>query len=141
MITIGAKLRDRVKAVVAQVPSCGVEGAGSIRTKFGLGRTRGIEQARGSALLPQSVPDTHLEGMDGSPVLPKLCAYAPLDTAGLIKCPLLVIDAEEEEMFDPKENGKKAFQIVSANNPASQYVVLPGRYVAQRCTSYVFQFH
>ena len=127
MITIAAKLRDRVKAAVAQVPSCGIEGAGAIRSKVGLGRESGIAQSQGTISLPQSVPETHLKGMDGSPVLSKLCAYAPLDTAALIQCPLLVIDAEEEEMFETKSNGKRAYDIVHAKNPSSQYMVLPGR--------------
>ncbi len=63
----------------------------------------------------------HLPGMDGVPVLHKLVRYRPLDTAHLVeRCPLLVIDAEGEEMFDRRENGLAAFEAVARNNPGSR---------------------
>ena len=55
--------------------------------------------------------------------------YRPLATAGLIRVPTLVIDAEEEELFDRLENGHALYQIVERNAPA-RYVTFPCKHYA-----------
>jgi len=130
VLSIGARHRDRLCAIIAQVPSCGVEGAGDPPGRAQQAREDAIMRARGLRPLsvPQGVQHGHLPGMDGVPNLRKLCRYRPLETAHLIGCPVLIVDAAEEEVFDRNKNGRAAFEIVVKRNPASQYHVLPGRH-------------
>lgn len=130
VITLGSRLRGKIAAIVAQVPSCGNAGAGSPLSLEKEAEEDATARARGISPLSvvQGVSDHHLPGMDGVPNMQKLVRYRPLDTAHLITCPVLVVDVDQEEMFDRKLNGQRAFEIVQARNPQSKYMVLPGRH-------------
>ncbi len=130
VITIGARHRGRVKAIVSCVPSCGDVGAGDPKSRAEEARQDAIARARGLERLsvPCGVEKGHITGMDGVPNLRKLCRYRPLDTAHLIECPMLVIGAEDEEIFDQNANGFRAYEIVRVKNPGSKFQTLEGRH-------------
>jgi dienelactone hydrolase len=133
VLSVAARQRGLVRAVVAMVPSCGDVGAGAPRSEAIRARARREGVARARGLTPLSAPQGlanggHLEHMDGAPVLEKLVVYRPLDTAHLIRCPLLVVDAAQEEVFDRMRNGAAAFAIASNAAEGCEYVVLPGRH-------------
>lgn len=123
-------MRDRVRAIVAEVPSCGVVGAGKIRELKQQAREEAISRARGdiSLSVKQGAKNHHLTGMDGCPQLSKLVRYRPLDSAQFITSPTLIIDARDEEIFDREENGKAAWKILKENGVECAYEVLPGRH-------------
>jgi len=57
-----------------------------------------------------------------------MACYRPIDTADKIRAPTLVIDAEQEELFDRMQNGHLLSEIVSKNAPT--------RYITFPCTHY-----
>jgi pimeloyl-ACP methyl ester carboxylesterase len=106
---------DCVAACVAQVPSCGKFGAGDVRQRTEEGWAAAAAAARAvspAASIPQGVRGRHFAGMDGVPITRRLCVYDPLATAGQVTAPVLIIDAEGEEIFDRAENGRRAFEMI-----------------------------
>ncbi len=60
----------------------------------------------------------------GAPIRESFLRYAPIDDIASIKgCAILIIDAENEELFDTREHGALAFQ--RAAEPKKR-VVIPG---------------
>ncbi|MGH7864028.1 MAG: alpha/beta hydrolase family protein, partial [Candidatus Binataceae bacterium] len=68
-------------------------------------------------------------GLGGTPDLAKITRYCPLATANNIRVPTLVIDAEQEELFDRTQNGHALYEIVRKNAPA-RYVTFPCKHYA-----------
>ena len=58
--------------------------------------------------------------------LDKVLGYRPVDDAGRITVPLLVIDAENEELFDRHQAGELAVERTKANGASAEYRVVPG---------------
>ncbi len=110
----------RVKAIVAQV---GAQQPGPALVQAGIGRARAVARARGE-IGPVPPTGDGVSGLAGTPDLAKMIRYRPLDTAGLIRVPTLVIDAEDEELFDRVENGHALHEIVRRSAP-SRYVTFP----------------
>ena len=111
---------DRVAAIYSQVS---YQGNGrNIRKNFY--RQRAIEKARG-------VIDPIPQGIDiipkllGSPDLAKMLGYRPIDWAYKITVPTLIVDVEQEELFDRKKNGLSVYNIIK-NNAVSKYHTFPG---------------
>ncbi len=114
---------SRVKVIVAQV---GAQQPGpAVGTA---GRERAIARAHGRLA---AIPPTEdgVPGLAGTPDLAKMRLYRPLTTANNIRLPTLVIDAEEEELFDRTANGYALYEIVSKNAPA-RYVTFPCKHYA-----------
>lgn len=130
VLSIAARRRGNVRAVVAMVPSCGEVGAGDPTALASLARRQAIARARGHTPLsvPTGVSSGHLSGMDGVPNLQVLRHYRPLETCHLIACPVLVVDALEEECFDRRKNGFAAYRTVVRRNAQSKYALMPGRH-------------
>jgi uncharacterized protein len=118
-----AALDARVSAVVAQVGAY----AGSVDRNPELGRQRGAEKARGEHRAGPPTED-QVEGLAGTPDQAKMVRYVPISLADRIRVPTLVIDAEQEELFSPAENGRRLYDIVREHAPA-EYKVYP-------CTHY-----
>jgi dienelactone hydrolase len=111
---------DRVKCVVAQVP--GMAARGSLQRQ--LGNLRAVQIARGERdPIPQAVDQ--VKGLRGTPNLAKMAGYNAVQVADRVKVPLLLIDAEKEELFDRTKNGQRAFEIVKAKGqvPVKYHVV------------------
>jgi|SRR5581483_3378992 len=114
---------SRVKAIVAQVgaqqPFGGIVPAG---------RERAAARARGRLAVVPPASDA-VPGLAGIPDLAKMIRYRPIDTADKIRVPTLVIDAEQEELFDRMQNGYLLYQIVSRNAHA-RYETFPCKHYA-----------
>ncbi len=101
-----AAARDpRVKATVSQVPA--FDGRWAINSSRMRKATYGgaTQRARGKAGYPE--PGSPSIGkLKGAPILEKIGRYAPVEDAARLKgCATLFILAENEELFDNKENG------------------------------------
>ena len=110
----------RVKVIIAQV---GAQQPAEGLIASGLARERALARARGE-LGPIPPKEDGVPGLAGTPDLAKMQHYRPIATAGLVRTPTLVIDAEKEELFDRMEHGRAVYEIVSQNAPA-RYETFP----------------
>ena len=84
-----------------------------------------IRRARGEIdPLPQGTDKA--PNLNGWAHLDKVLSYNPVDDAGRITIPLLVIDAGNEELFDRHIAGELAIQRAQANGAPAEYTVIPG---------------
>ncbi len=82
-----------------------------------------IERARGEKTpVPQG--EHTYPGLRGTPYIARFAMYAPVDEAHKIDVPVLLIDAENEELFDRMEHSAKVYDIIKDEVP-SEYVVVP----------------
>lgn len=65
-----------------------------------------------------------MPNLNGWAHLDRVIEYRPVDGAGRITIPLLVIDAEHEELFDRHRAGELA--VTQANGARAEYRVIPG---------------
>src|SRR5262249_5164571 len=111
---------DRPRCVVAQVP--GMSARGTLARQ--LGNRRAVQIARGEAdPVPQGVDQ--IKGLRGTPHLAKMADYNAVQVADRVKVPLLLIDAEKEELFDRTKNGQRAYELLKAKGdvPVKYHVV------------------
>jgi len=88
-------------------------------------RLQAIRRARGEIdPLPQGTDKA--PNLNGWAHLDKVLSYNPVDDAGRITIPLLVIDAGNEELFDRHIAGELAIQRAQANGAPAEYTVIPG---------------
>ena len=89
---------------------------------------RATEKARGS-LTP--LPDgTDRRGrIPGTPDLARMSAHRPLDNADRVRAATLIMDAADDQYFDPKANGEAVYNAIRDNAPAS-YQLFPGDHYA-----------
>jgi dipeptidyl aminopeptidase/acylaminoacyl peptidase len=87
-------------------------------------RREDIERARGER---QPVPQGEhvFQGLRGTPYLSRFARYAPVEVADRITQPTLLIDAENEELFDIREHSQRVYQRIKDRVP-SKYHVVPG---------------
>ncbi len=87
-------------------------------------REQAIRRARGEiAPLPQGTDKA--PNLNGWAHLDKVVEYRPVDDAGRIDIPLLVIDAEHEELFDRHRAGELAVARARENGARAEYRVIP----------------
>ena len=123
---IEAAARDpRIAAVVAQV---GFMGVSRDPERAVLGLTRATQKARG-ALVPLPEGTDRQGSIPGTPDLARMAAHRPLDLAGRVRAATLIIDAAEDQYFDPKVNGEAVYEVIRANAPAL-YQLFPGDHYA-----------
>ena len=123
VIHVGAR-DDRVAAIVSQVGYQGV-GGWSPEVKR-LARLRAIDKARGKIdPIPQGVDQ--IPNLNGTPDLAKMLDHRPIEWAGDVKVPTLVIDVTEEELFDHKANGLAVYDVIRQNAEA-EYTTYPGKH-------------
>ncbi len=67
-----------------------------------------------------------MPNLNGWAHLDRVIEYRPVDDAGRITIPLLVIDAEHEELFDRHRAGELAATRARANGARAEYRVIPG---------------
>ena len=83
-----------------------------------------IRRARGEiAPLPQGTDKA--PNLNGWAHLDKVLEYRPVNDAHRITIPLLVIDAENEELFDRHQSGELAVERAKANGARAEYRVIP----------------
>ena len=120
---------ERVKCAVSQVApqdsrSLGLPQAGpSPREAM---HRLAIQQARGEAEpVPQLAEGT--PGLRGTPHAAKMYYFAPIEFAEQIAVPVLLIDAEHEELFDRHEHSEALYKRMAAAGRAPvRYEVIPG---------------
>ena len=87
-------------------------------------REQATRRARGEiAPLPQRTDKA--PNLNGWAHLDKVLEYRPVNDAGRITIPLLVIDAENEELFDRHQAGELAVERAKANGAKAEYAVIP----------------
>lgn len=117
----------RVKCVVAQVPGMGGgRGPAAVKNAYDLA----VKQARGETE-PVPFETGKLGGkmaaypqMRANPA--KGIGFLPVEAAGKIRCPTMIIVAENEDLMSNAENGTKAFEALQKNQVPSEHHVLPG---------------
>lgn len=89
-------------------------------------RRLATRQARGEAEpVPQNVAATL--GLRGAGDRAKLASWAPVEHAERITVPVLLIDAEHEELFDRHQNSERVYErMKAAGNAPVRYHVIPG---------------
>ena len=116
----------RVKCVVSQVGAQSGRLSADARYEGGLSevRRREIQRSRGEAPpVPQG--ENVVEGLRGTPYMARFARYAPVEHAHRLKVPILLIDAENEELFDRHEHSEKVYNIVK-DKVEAKYHVEPG---------------
>ena len=87
-------------------------------------RQQAIRRARGEiAPLPQGTDKA--PNLTGWAHLDKVIGYRPVEDASGVTIPLLVIDAENEELFDRHKAGELAILRAQANGARAEYRVVP----------------
>lgn len=113
----------RVKCVVSQVAA---QDARQLAAVADSKRDLAIRQARGEAEpVPQAGPNA--PGLNGVPHIAKMHHFAPIEYAEQIRVPVLMIDAEHEELFDRHQHSEALYKRMTAANKAmARYQVVPG---------------
>jgi uncharacterized protein len=112
-----AAIDDRVKCVVAQVGAMDQMGGVDVEA---MNKER-TARARGE-VMPVPLDAEKPAGLIGTPYYERFARFSPVDYAGKIDVPVLIIDAEEEHYFDIKEHGGKVYDIIKDQTTA-KYVV------------------
>jgi hypothetical protein len=63
--------------------------------------------------------------LSGIPYLSKIANCHPVEFAGRLKIPVLIITAAKEELLNNRDHGRKGYRIVKDNVPA-EYNLFPG---------------
>ena len=119
---------DRVRCVVSQVAPQDSRALGLPQTGASpreAMRRLAIQQARGETEpVPQSGDAT--QGLRGTPHLAKMYYFAPIEFAEQITVPVLLIDAEHEELFDRHQHSEALYNRMAAVERAPvRYEVVP----------------
>jgi hypothetical protein len=87
---------------------------------------RATQKARGE-IGPQPPDEDRVPSLGGTPDVSKFADYRPIAFAGRIRVPLMIIDMDQEELFDRLKHGRAVYEIARQNAPVD-YRVLPGRH-------------
>ncbi len=110
---------DRVQCIVSHVPSMDGNWVNQIYQP----RKLATQQARGEIdPVPQGFK---LFSLSGTPHLSRIAKYRPVEFAGRLKIPILIIVAEKDELIVNRENGERVYDMVKGNVPA-KYEVFAG---------------
>jgi hypothetical protein len=120
-----AAREPRIKAVVAQV---GYMGVSSDPDRVTLGRARAIEKARGD-LVPLPEGTDRRGRIPGTPDLARMASHRPVDNAWKVRAATLIMDAIDDQYFDPNLNGRAVYDVIQGNAPAV-YKAFPGDHYA-----------
>lgn len=115
---------DRVACVVSQVGAMdGRDAAAETLGSLDAAHELEVKRSRGEAPpVPQG--ENVFEGLRGTPYLARFARYAPVEEAHKVHVPVLLIDAENEELFDRHEHAEKVYNIIKDQTTA-KYVVVP----------------
>lgn len=120
----------RVKVIVSQVGS--QDSTGFVKRRWAaqggleFAHQRAIDKARGVIdPIPQGID--MFPRLKGTPDVAKMAHYSPIAFAERISVPILIIDAESEELFDRMKHGHALYEIVKSRTVA-QYKTFPGKH-------------
>jgi dipeptidyl aminopeptidase/acylaminoacyl peptidase len=122
MVIWNAAHDDRAKAVVSQVGGMGV----AWPEMAAVAGKRQTDIARGDMEpIPQAIDKTG--ELRGTPNFAHMIRYDAVAVSHRVKAPTLLIDAENEELFDRRDHGGRVFEILRTHGTAPvSYVVMPG---------------
>jgi len=122
-LVIYVAARDpRIKALVSQVGYMGQPVAAMSAAALAKNYDDATRRARGQLDYP--APRAREVGsLQGGPIREKFLVYAPIDDVAEVKGALLLIAAENEELFDNRSHPEAAYQ--RAHEP-KRYIVIPG---------------
>jgi dipeptidyl aminopeptidase/acylaminoacyl peptidase len=122
MVVWTAANDPRPAAVVSQVGGMGVPWA----EMQAVAKSRAIDIARGDMEpIPQGADST--PGLRGTPHFAHMSLYNAVAEAHKITAPTLLIDAENEELFDRRDHGQRVYEILRAKGTVPvRYEVVPG---------------
>ncbi len=122
LVTWTAAHDKRVKCVYSQVGGMGVMPP-EWRAQ---GRRRAVEIARGETMpIPQGIDG--VEGLRGTPNVAKMTLYDVVGTAHRIEVPILLVDAENEELMDRHNHSERVYEVIRAQGKAPvKYHVVKG---------------
>lgn len=122
VIYVGAH-DPRVAAIVSQV---GYQGIGWSAERLRFAQQRATDKARGEIdPIPQGIDVS--PNLRGTPDLGKMVGYRPIEVAGKVRVPTLVIDVADEELFERMKNGQAVYEILKQNTIAT-YATYPGKH-------------
>jgi dipeptidyl aminopeptidase/acylaminoacyl peptidase len=122
MVIWNAAHDDRAKAVVSQVGGMGV----AWPEMAAVAGKRQTDIARGDMEpIPQAIDKTG--ELRGTPNFAHMIRYDAVAVSHRVKAPTLLIDAENEELFDRRDHGGRVSEILRTHGTAPvSYVVMPG---------------
>ena len=122
MVIWNAAHDDRAKAVVSQVGGMGV----AWPEMAAVAAKRQTDIARGDMEpIPQAIDKTG--ELRGTPNFAHMIRYDAVAVAHRVKVPTLLIDAENEELFDRRDHGGRIFEILRTHGTAPvRYEVMEG---------------
>ena len=122
-LVIYVAARDpRIKALVSQVGYMGQPIAAMSAAGLAKDYDDATRRARGQLGYP-APRAREIGNLQGGPIREKFLVYAPIDDVAQVKGALLLIAAENEELFDNRSHPEAAYQ--RAHEP-KRYVVIPG---------------
>lgn len=125
-VVVTAATDSRVRCVVAQVGGFGPpEGKAFVR----LARGRATQKARGELRPPVPQGIDVVPGLRGTPDVAKMFYHRPRDHAARVQVPTLIIDADHDELTDPREHGRAVYETIRQHAPA-RYESFPCRHYA-----------
>ena len=116
-----AALDDRIKVLAIQVPAVfnppvEMKNVGSARAK---------QIARGETPpIPDGAPDL-MPGLPGTVNYARMAQYTVGDMVERVTVPTLILDAQNEEMFDITQSGGRAYKILESLGVDCYYEILP----------------
>jgi len=115
----------RVKATVSQVGSMDsvafIRESGFLPGGLEEAHRQAVARARGEA--PAYATSEPAPGLQGTPDYTRIAHYSPRDVAHRVQAAALIIDAENEELFDIRDNGRAVYAILKNRVPAKYHVV------------------
>jgi dipeptidyl aminopeptidase/acylaminoacyl peptidase len=116
---------ERVQCVVTQVAAHDARPLDDPEQRQGF-RERAIRQARGEdPPVPQGTDS--VPGLRGTPHFAKFAAWAPVEYSEQVRVPVLLVDAEQEALFDRTRNSGRVYERMrAAGNAPVEYYVVPG---------------
>ena len=111
---------DRVKCVVTQV--------GAMDSVWWVplqqAKREAVKRARGE-IDPVPQGGQPVGQLKGTPYLSRMMDYSPIRYADQLKAPILIIEAEKDELMKPAEHGQRLYALVKDRIPA-EYWLFPG---------------
>ena len=117
---------ERVRCVVAQVAAHGSRGLDDEGAREA--RALAIAEARGERdPVPQVAQGEGAPSLRGTPHRSKMRHWAPVEHAGQVTAPTMLIDAEHEELFDRHQHSEEVYRRMQAAGRAPvEYHVVEG---------------
>jgi dienelactone hydrolase len=109
----------RVKCIASQVGAMPPKSLGP-REMMAM-QTR-VQMARGD-IDPVPQGSYRVPGLTGTPHISRIAQFAPGDFIGDLGIPVLIIDAENEELFDRRKNGGRAYELLKGRVPVKYHVL------------------